>query len=692
MNSYTKNKIDVIGKFEAKVKFKSECCTAVFNVVKSGVSLIGKNLIKKLNLTIHGGTLSVDKVSSKPSMNPGTTNTDHCDVTKQYPQLFSSDFGHIKGFKHRIKLKSDVKPVQSKLRKLPLAVRSSVSKELRRLQEADIIEQVDEASEWISPTVVVAKQSGDIRLCVDLRNVNTAIIVDTYPLPDIEEIFMEFDGAKCFSRLDLKSAFNQMELDEESRHLTTFITHDGLFRYKRVCFGLASAPSCFQRMMSSILHGIPGVTCFIDDIVVYGKTRQDHDTNLRMVLQKLNDVGMKLNNKCEFYVDSLQVLGHTIDKDGVHPLPSKVDSIVNAPVPESKDQVKSFLGLAGYYAKFISNFASKVIPIRQVQDSSPFQWTNSADTAFKQIKEEILNSPALSVYNLSLPTRVTADSSGYGIGATLAQIKDGVEVLVSCASRKLTPSEQKYSTGEREALACLWAIERWHTYLWGREFELVTDHKPLITLLSSFGTGHQPMRIARWSARLLNYNYTVKYKPGEENAVADALSRLPVEVTEDSCYPDAREEFGSVCNIVFDESGISKSDFSESCTSDEVYTSVANYIVKGWPVDQHHIEKNLLPYYRIREELSLHEDIIFRGDRVVVPTDLQCGLVDKAHEAHQGIVRTKQRLRQLYWFPKKYRRKLNIVLSVRLMIKQPLPELLLCSLYHCLVNHGKSWV
>ena len=227
-----------------------------------------------------------------------------------------------------------------------------------------------------------------------------------------------------------------------------------------------------------------------------------------------------------------------------------------------------------------------------------------------------------------------------------------MEVLVSCASRKLTPSEQKYSTGEREALACLWAIERWHTYLWGREFELVTDHKPLITLLSSFGTGHQPMRIARWSARLLNYNYTVKYKPGEENAVADALSRLPVEVTEDSCYPDAREEFGSVCNIVFDESGISKSDFSESCTSDEVYTSVANYIVKGWPVDQRHIEKNLLPYYRIREELSLHEDIIFRGDRVVVPTDLQCGLVDKAHEAHQGIVRTKQRLRQLYWFPK----------------------------------------
>ena len=215
---------------------------------------------------------------------------------------------------------------------------------------------------------------------------------------------MEFDGAKCFSRLDLKSALNQMELDEESRHLTMFITHDGLFRYKRVCFGLASAPSCFQSMMSSILHGIPGVTCFIDDIVVYGETRQDHDTNLRMVLQKLNDVGMKLNNKCEFYVDSLQVLGHMIDKDGVHPLPSKVDSIVNAPVPESKDQVKSFLGLAGYYAKFISNFASKVIPIRQVQGSSPFQWTNSADTAFKQIKEEILNSPALSVYNLSLPT------------------------------------------------------------------------------------------------------------------------------------------------------------------------------------------------------------------------------------------------------------------------------------------------
>ena len=151
------------------------------------------------------------------------------------------------------------------------------------------------ASEWISPTVVAFKSSGDIRLCVDLRTVNKAIIVDTYPLPDIDEIFIQLSGATHFSKLDLKSAFNQLELDEESRHLTTFITHEGLFRYKIVCFGLASAPSCFQRMMTHILCGISGITCFIDDIVVYGKSKEEHDINLGAVLHKLADVGMKLN-------------------------------------------------------------------------------------------------------------------------------------------------------------------------------------------------------------------------------------------------------------------------------------------------------------------------------------------------------------------------------------------------------------
>ena len=200
---------------------------------------------------------------------------------------------------------------------MPLSVRESVSKELKRLQDEDIIEPVHEAAEWISPTVIVTKPNGTIRLCVDLRSVNQAIVVDTYPLPDIDELFIQLEGATYFSRLDLKSAFNQLELEEASRPLTTFITHDELFRYKRVCFGLASAPSCFQRMMSLILKGISGVTCFIDDIVVFGKSKEEHDKNLHVVLHKLSKVGMKLNDKCCFCVQSLDFLGHTIDKDGI---------------------------------------------------------------------------------------------------------------------------------------------------------------------------------------------------------------------------------------------------------------------------------------------------------------------------------------------------------------------------------------
>ena len=254
LNSYTSNKIELLGILNATVAYQSQKCNATFHVVKNGVSLIGKNLIRDLKLNINGGTLSVNSntVDSKP-----------CKVTKDYPELFSSEFGLIKGYTHKIKIKPGAEPVQHKLCRLPLSVRESVSKELKLLQDEDIIEPFHEAAEWISPTVIVTKPNGTIRLCVDLRSVNQAIVVGTYPLPYIDELFIQLEGATYFSRLDLKSAFNQLEFEETSRPLTTFITHDGLFRYKRVCFGLASAPSCFQRMMSLI----PGVTCFIDDII-----------------------------------------------------------------------------------------------------------------------------------------------------------------------------------------------------------------------------------------------------------------------------------------------------------------------------------------------------------------------------------------------------------------------------------------
>ena len=391
--------------------------------------------------------------------------------------------------------------------------------------------------------------------------------------------------------------------------------------------------------------------CFIDDIIVYGSTSEEHATNLRNVLLRLRESGMILNDKCEFNVQSIQVLGHVIDHEGLHPNPDLVAAIRDAPIPTSREQVRSFLGLAGYYAKFVPNFATKVQPIRDLQTASTFDWNAEADAAFKGVKYTIANSAALSLFDPNLDVFVTTDASGYGIGGTMTQLIEGQERLVACVSRKLSEAEKKYSTGEREALACVWAIERWHTYLWGRRFTLRTDHQALITLLSTSGTGHRPMRIARWGARLLHYDFNVEYKPGDQNKVSDALSRLPLNDDVVITHND-NDDVHAVCEIMLNDMCITKLSLQEATKSDPVLTEVRKFATSSWPTTGKDLSEELLPFYRVRDSLSVHDDVIFKEERVVIPFTLIPKIVKFAHEGHQGIVRTKQRLRQLYWWPK----------------------------------------
>eukprot|EP00057_Strongylocentrotus_purpuratus_P015142 XP_011669616.1 PREDICTED: uncharacterized protein LOC105440782 [Strongylocentrotus purpuratus] len=293
-----------------------------------------------------------------------TTSTDYRDIEQEFPTLFATGLGKARNFKHRVKVKADHAPVQQKLRRLPLSVKDKVSQELERLEKEGVVEQID-SSEWISPIVVAAKKSGDVRLCVDLCEVNKAIVVNKFPLPDIGELFSELEGSTVFSKMDLASAYHQLELDEESRDLTAFITHDGLYRFKRVCFGLASAPSTFQKMMSIILAGLPGVQCYLDDVIVYGKDKGEHDKHLHEVLAKLQAAGLRLNpKKCQFHLSEFSYLGHCISCNGLSPDDSHVKAILEAPAPTDIGMLRSVLGMINYYAKFVPNYATVVEPLR----------------------------------------------------------------------------------------------------------------------------------------------------------------------------------------------------------------------------------------------------------------------------------------------------------------------------------------
>ena len=632
LTTYLHEPIPIIGMFPASVSHDSSTtCEALLYVVERGSCILGRDLITALRLTLQDNVVMNIALS----------------LESEFPQLFRDGIGLAKGYVHRVKTKP-VPPVQHKLRRLPFAIRDKVSAELERLVEADIIEPVD-ASEWISPLVVVHKKNGDIRLCVDLRNVNEAIVEDKFPLPHIDELLSEMRGSKVFTTLDLTNAYHQLLLHEDSRHLTTFITHKGLFRYKRVCFGLSSAPSAFQRLMASILAGLDGVQCYLDDIIIHGDTQEAHDTNLRAVLLRLQSVGVTLNlQKCHFNLHEINYLGHVISAKGLQPNEAHVNAIRNAPVPGDAAALRSFIGLASYYAKFLPSFSTITAPLRELtRKDTPFEWTDAADHAFNKIKELILHCATLQLFDPDLPVIISTDASDYGLGAILLQVKDGEEVPVAFASRTLTSAERNYSVGEKEALSCVWACEKWFQYVWGRHFVLRTDHQALTTLLSSKGSGRQSMRIARWATRLLRFNYTVEYLPGLRNYAADALSRLPQ--SSDDVFEDDDQEV--VIQSIFADATISKSELQHATASDPVLQKVIEKISHGWSKDASK-DDSLKAYYMVRDELAVIDNCIFRGDRMVIPPSCQATLISCAHSAHQGIVRTKQRLRDLYWWPR----------------------------------------
>lgn len=630
--TYTQEYIPVLGCLQAQACVSNASAAATFFVVDKGTALLGMDLISALQLQINGDNVCTSVMA---------TNT---------TSLTDTEIGCVKNFIHKAKIDPTVKPVRQKLRRLPFAVRASVSAELDRLLKAGVIERVD-ASAWVSPIVVTGKKTGGIRMCADLREVNKAVITDCYPLPHIDEMLTSLRGATVFSTIDLANAYYQLPLHEDCRDITAFITHDGLFRYCRVPYGLASAPSAFQKMMATILEGIPGVKNYLDDVIVYGETAEDHDLNLSTVLQKLKQSGLVLNDKkCNFKQTSLRFLGHVINANGILPDREHLDAVREAPPPSDAAALQSFLGLVSWYSKFLPGFATVVAPMREcAKEKGQFSWTPAAQSSFEDVKQMLVSSPALAIYDPTLHSVISTDASDYGLGAVFAQIQsDGTEKPVAFASRTLTDAEKKYSIVEKEAMACVWATEKWRTYVWGHRFTLRTDHQALTTLLTTKGMGRAGMRIARWAARLLCFDYNVVYRPGSQNHTADCLSRLPIPAPADSSA-DLESEIVALISSTL--CSLSVTEFENACAACPEMEMLRKKITHGWSPSIKTVSQDMIPYFRVRDELAVKDAFIFRGTRLLVPVALRHTLIALAHESHQGVVRTKQRLRDLYWWP-----------------------------------------
>ena len=400
-------------------------------------------------------------------------------LLKEYDEIFQDELGTMNSIRATLKLKEDITPCFHRPRPLPFALKEPVEQELHRLEEAGILTKVSH-SEWAAPVVPVPKKDGKVRLCGDYKvTVNQCLDIDQYPIPKPDDLFATLPTGKFFSKLDLSQAYQQMLVSEESAKYLTINTHLGLYQYNRLPFGVASAPAIFQRAMDQILQGIPGVICYIDNILVIGSTWDEHLQRLEEVLKRLKSHGLRVKrNKCVLCKSSVEFLGHLIDAEGLHALPSKVTAISQAPEPQNVQQLRSFLGLIDYYSKFVQNLSTVLHPLNNLLKCDvKWKWTAQCAEAFKLAKERLASSQVLARYDPSLPLRMAADASAYGIGAVISHVyPDGSERPIAFASRTLSSSEKNYAQIEKEALALVYGVRHFHQYLYGRHFTLVTDH------------------------------------------------------------------------------------------------------------------------------------------------------------------------------------------------------------------------
>ena len=379
---------------------------------------------------------------------------------------------------------------------------------------------------WVVPKKPDSQGNKRWRMVIDYRQLNEKTVGDAYPLPNITDILDQLGGSKYFSTLDVASGFHQILMDPASRPKTAFSTSYAHLEFLRMPFGLKNAPATFQRLMDRVLSGLQGIELFVymDDIVIYATSLEEHAHKFRKLLARLKAAGLALQpDKCGFLRHEITYLGHIITEKGVKPDPQKIEAVKSFPIPQKKRNIKQFLGLIGYYRRFIPYFAKIAKPLTALlKKNVDFNWRPEHQKSFEILRDKLCCEPLLQYPDFNKPFVVTTDASDFALGAVLSQGPIGRDLPISYASRTLQSAEVNYSTTEKELLAIVFAVKHFRPYLYGHKFILVTHHRPLIWLNNL----KDPVsRLARWRIKLSDHDYEIVYKKGIANSNADALSR-----------------------------------------------------------------------------------------------------------------------------------------------------------------------
>ena len=431
---------------------------------------------------------------------------------------------------HKIRLKTGVKPIKQKYYRVTKYKSDILKEELTKLINKKLIEP--SYSEWSSPVVLVPKHNGKWRMCIDYRKVNDVTIKDSYSLPNIDEIFDSLDGAKIFTTMDLYSGYHQILMDEESVEVTSFTTKFGNYQFKVMPFGLTGAPATFQREMNKILFPYIGefVFNFIDDILIYSKTVEEHLDHIKKVLDVFKEHKLKINiEKCSFMQSEVEVLGHKVSDKGLSPLDSKIEAIKKWIAPTDLHELRSFLGAIGYYRTFIDKYAQITAPLcKLLRKGVKYQWKDEQEKSFKMLKEKLMNAPILKFPSFNKEFIIRTDASYDGVGGVLLQKNEETnkEHPIHYTSRTLTKSEKNYGITDLEGTALFYCLTKFKSYIMGNPHKTIiyTDHKPLVGLFNKKEPTNA--RQTRWCMAANLLGVEICYESGKKNVIADALSRM----------------------------------------------------------------------------------------------------------------------------------------------------------------------
>lgn len=550
----------------------------------------------------------------------------------------------------KLSIDQSIQPRRFTYTNIPFAYVKIVRERLIEMEQSDIIEELtpDMNRDFCSALLVVPKGKTDVRLVVDLRGANKSIIREPHTMPTMEAVLAKLHGSVKFSTIDLTSAFSHVRLDEESRHITNFYSGEKFFRFKRLPFGLCNAPDIFQLAMETILKGCQGVIIYLDDMLIFGSTKEEHDRNLSEVLNRLKAHNVKLNSeKCNLNKESCTFLGFNLTPKGYQITKERALAIMSFRRPETHEELRSFLGLMTYVSSFIVNRVDKTETLMNILRSNSFNWTREAEREFNELKTSTLNQiRTLGYYSPADRTELVVDASPVGLGAVLVQFNYADEPrIVACVGKTLSAIERKYPQVQREALGLVWGIIRLRFFLKGITFTVVTDAAANEYI---FGSDYRQSKRAiqradAWALKVLPYSFAVKTIEGKKN-IADVLSRLVVKSQENETFliEDQNEELLIAYN---EDIPVTRDDVEIATEKDPILQLVISGLSSGnW-------SKETEKFRAVQKDLHLVAGILIYRGKMVIPTELQKKILEHVHRGHFGIQSMKRTLRTSVWWP-----------------------------------------